>query len=222
MLDLLGPTYLAVMALLGAVAVLAVVRAAVRLRRGEPGSALSNLLLGSAFGLGALLMVSLGTNLLTYQRLTRELPVATLTLHQAGPGYFAVDLATADGRYRALDLRGDEWQLDARILKWHGIATVLGLDTLYRLERLSGRYRDAEQQRNAPRTVHELAAEGGGLDPFVLAERVSWLPLVDAVYGNATYLPAADGASYAVTVSTTGLVARPLNEAARRAIAGWH
>jgi len=221
MLDLLGPTYVAVMALLAVVAVLGAFRALQRLRHGEPASAVANLLLASVFGLAALLLASLGTNLLTYQRLTHEAWAATLTLRQVGPAYYSVELETADGGFRALDLRGDEWQLDARVLKWHGLAVVLGLDTLYRLERLAGRYRDAEQERSAPRTVHELSRGAGGLDPFTLAQRASWLPWVDAVYGSATYLPAADGARYEVKVSASGLVARPVNEQARRALAAW-
>ena len=34
--------------------------------------------------------------------------------------------------------------------------SLLGLDTLYRLERLSGRYGDAASERRAPRTVPDL------------------------------------------------------------------
>jgi hypothetical protein len=45
---------------------------------------------------------------------------------------------------------------------------------------------------------------------------------VDAVYGSATFLPMADKAAYAISASQTGLIARPLNEAARNAISGWH
>jgi len=56
-----------------------------------------------------------------------------------------------------LDLRGDEWQIDARVLKWRGMAVLIGFDTLYRLDRLSGRYRDITQERIGLRTVHSLS-----------------------------------------------------------------
>jgi len=49
-----------------------------------------------------------------------------------------------------------------------------------------------------------------------------YVPWADALYGSATYVPMADGAAYEVTVSQTGLVARPLNDAARLAVGGWH
>ena len=47
-----------------------------------------------------------------------------------------------------------------------------------------------------------------------------WLPFVDAVYGSATYMPMADGARYQVSITQSGLIARPLNPAADAVTAG--
>jgi hypothetical protein len=92
---------------------------------------------------------------------------------------------------------------------------VLGLDARYRLERVSGRYTDIAQERIDPRTVYALC-EPGPFDLWTLArDYPGWLPFVDAVYGSATYLPMADGATYEVTLTQSGLVARPQNAAAR-------
>ena len=118
-------------------------------------------------------------------------------------------------------LNGDDWQLDARLLKWHGWANLLGLDAQYRLERISGRYRDIELERSAPRSVYQLA-ENPGLDLWQMAtEHRDRLRFVDAVYGTATYLPMADGARFQVSVGQSGILARPLNEPARNALSGW-
>jgi hypothetical protein len=220
MLGVLGPMYFGVMALFALLALWGVMRAVVKLRRGEPVGAVMRLLLGSVFALVALMMLSVGANLRTYQRLTYEAPAATLAFRKVSDRYWSVELETQDGAYRALDLRGDEWQLDARIIKWHGLGVVLGLDTLWRLERMSGRYRDLEAERSAPRTVHGLSGPAPGLDLWLVAQG-GWLPLVDASYGSSVYLPAAEGARYEVKVSASGLVARPLNEAATAAIAAW-
>jgi hypothetical protein len=155
-------------------------------------------------------------------RLTAETPAAEVRFRQQGERRFAAEVLYPDGRREAFDLAGDEWQLDARVLKWHGAATLLGLDTHFRLDRIGGRYRDIAAERSEPRTVHELARPGG-LDVWWLARRFhAWLPWVDALYGSATYLPMADGAHYAVGVAASGLVARPLNRAAREAVAAWH
>ena len=221
MLEQLGTVYVATIAVALLLALWAAVAAVQRARQGQPFKAFGRLLYAAAFGLFAIALASIGANLRTYQRLTHEQAVATLSFRLVSERYFALELSTSDGGFRALDVRGDDWQLDARVLKWSGIGVVLGLDTRWRLERLAGRYRDLALEREAPRTVHDLAPPPAGFDLFGFAQaHPGWLPFVDATYGSATYLPLADGARYEVTISSTGLLARPVNDAARRAVAG--
>ena len=79
-----------------------------------------------------------------------------------------------------------------------------------------------DDERNLPRTVYPLAKQ----ERFDLWEIVhdnqSWIPWIDALYGTATFLPMADGATYEVEISQSGLLARPLNQAARTAVGAWH
>ena len=169
----------------------------------------------------AVLAAAVGLNLRTYDRLTHEIPVATVSFQPLGEQGFSAVLAQAAGRTFVFDTYGDEWQLDARILKWRGIATVLGFDTIYRLDRFAGRYRDAVQERTGRRSVYSLNDEPG-LDVWAWTRAYPrWLPWVDAVYGSATYMPMVAGATYRVTASPTGLLARPVNEAARKAVRQW-
>lgn len=169
----------------------------------------------------AVLAAAVGLNLRTYDRLTHEIPVATVSFQPLGEQRFSAVLVQAAGRTLVFDAYGDEWQLDARILKWRGIATVLGFDTIYRLDRFAGRYRDAAQERTGRRSVHSLNDEPG-LDVWAWTRAYPrWLPWVDAVYGSATYMPMVAGATYRVTASPTGLLARPVNEAARKAVRQW-
>ena len=207
---------------LGLVALLLALAAVGRGRRGRvAGCALHGL--GAVVALALAAVVALvGVDLASYQRLTHEEPVAELRFRQQGDRRYAAEVLHPDGAREAFDLAGDEWQLDARVLKWHGVATVLGLDSGFRLDRIGGRYRDIADERSAPRTVFELARPRG-LDVWSLARRFhAFLPWLDALYGSATYLPMADGAHYAVSISTTGLLARPLNREAREAVAAWH
>jgi hypothetical protein len=160
-------------------------------------------------------------NLFTYARLTHEQEAARVTTRQLAERQFAVSVQAANRPARDYHLRGDEWQIDARVLKWRAIGNLLGFDTVYRLERLSGRYGDIASERNAPRTVYELA-EDPGLDFWTVARRYQrYLPFADALYGSAAYVPMAEGAEYRVTVSASGLVVRPANDAARKALGGW-
>jgi len=190
-------------------------------RRRRPVASAAHVLVASLFLSAALLSGFLGASLLTYQRLTHEQPAADLAFTALGERHFRVVIREPRGYTQTLDLRGDEWQVDARILKWHGFANVLGFDTVYRLERIGGRYRTIADERTAPRTVHALH-EPDRIDTWEVARHASgWLPFLDAKYGSAVFLPMADGAVYRVTVSQSGLVARALNAPAQAAAGGW-
>ena len=99
-----------------------------------------SLLLAIATAVGAVAL-----NLHIYQRLTYEQPVAELNFERLALHRFRATLDFPSGARRVLLMNGDDWQLDARILKWKDLATLLGLNTEYRLERLSGRFRDFQR-----------------------------------------------------------------------------
>jgi len=208
-----------ILGLFGAVLLIVALRRLRRLRLVSGGGAF---LFSAAFLSTAGLLFVVATNLRTYARLTYEAPVAELLFEARGPQRFHVTLTRLPrGEMQSFDMNGDEWQMDARVLKWKGWANVLGLDALFRLERLSGRYRDIEAERTAPRTVYGLA-DNPGWDVWSWAlNHPNWLPFVDTSYGSATYLPMAQGARYRVAVSQTGLLARPLNAAADLATQNW-
>ena len=197
-------------------------RAFVLLFRGHFGSAAMRALASVAILAIAACIGLVAENLVTYQRLTHETPAVKVAFRQTAPRLFNAVLTYPDGRMQRFTLAGDEWQLDARVLKWKPVANILGFDTGYRLERLSGRYSDVASERTEPHTVHGLTPDAI-IDVWNLAQRRSaWLPAVDAYYGSATYLPMADGAKFAVSVSQSGLVARSENDAGRGAIDVWH
>ena len=167
------------------------------------------------------LVGAVALNLLSYHRLTYEQPVATLAFSRMAPEQYQVLLRTPDRRARLFTLNGDEWQLDARVLKWHGLANILGLDAQYRLERISGRYREVDRARREAPSLYSLA-EPQGLDLWSFTqEHPSWVPWVDAVYGSATYMPMAHDARFEVRMTQSGLIARPANPVAERALGGW-
>jgi hypothetical protein len=49
----------------------------------------------------------------------------------------------------------------------------------------------------------------------------AYIPFADALYGSAVYVPMSEGAEYTVSVSASGLVVRPGNDTARKAVGGW-
>ncbi len=172
----------------------------------------------AAVGFAGFVLLS---SLYSYGRLTDEVVVASIQFSEEGPDEFTARLMI-DGRLdQFLPMLGDEWQIDARVVTWKPPATILGLDPIYRLERLSGRYSDVERERTETRTVHALA-DDRALDIWNLAQEYPALtPGIDAYYGTATYVPMADGARFEVSLSRDALKARPLNDAARNAVGDW-
>ncbi len=191
------------------------------LRRGRLLRASSAFVFGSvSVSMGAMGLLVL-ISYTGYERLVEEQPVAAIEFTHHGPNEFMARLMIEGQLDRILPLRGDEWQLDARIVSWRGPATVLGLDPVYRLERISGRYADIERERISARSVHSLSGERA-LDLWSLARSFpALMPGVDAYYGTATFLPMADGARYGVTLSRDALIARPLNLPAEQALGRW-
>lgn len=173
-------------------------------------------------GIGSLLIIVvlgyLVVDLAAYRALRAETTIASLAFQQLGDQRYQVELTPTDADVsQSFELTGDEWQIDARILTWTGPLTVLGMEPVFRLERLSGRYRDLMQERSADRRVHSL--ENGGW--LSMRQFEPFLPWVDARFGSAAYLPMVDGGVFEVALTSRGLIARPVNEPARAAVGTW-
>lgn len=172
-------------------------------------------------GLAAALLLTLGllcgailVGIRGYRALTQEVVAATIKTEPiAGvPHRFRATVTLADGSLHMFDLAGDAVYVDAHVLKWRPLATILGLRTVYELDRIAGRYQALGDEQTRERTVYSLAASKP-FDAFDLARRY-WVlrPLVDAEYGSATFIGATGrgGGTYEVRVSTTGLLVRPV------------
>lgn len=145
-----------------------------------------------------------------YRRLVAEQPVARIGVRAFGPQQWALRVDLADGTHESVQLAGDDWQLDARVIKWTPRAVSLGAQPLYRVERISGRWRDTAKAQTTPPDVTAIGSDGA-LDLWQLKRRYpAWLPWVDADFGSAAYMPLIDGARYEVTIAAAGgLIARP-------------
>lgn len=174
----------------------------------------------------ALIALSLACALLAftvhrYLQLFDDRHVATVELVQEGPQRFRATVVLPPGPAgapqgeREFVLSGDAWQIDARVLRWRLPAALAGVPSLYRLDRIGGRYDDVERERSAARSVYALDDDGRVPDLWTLKREFSrWLPYVDAEYGSATFMPMFDGARYLVLFNDRGgLLAKPADEA---------
>lgn len=190
-------------------------------RRGRFMRACGSGLSALAFAVVATAAILIAISYYSYERLTAEQVVAKIEFRRTAPGEFRARLMIDGEPDRVFALAGDEWQIDARLVTWKPPVTILGLDPIYRLERLSGRYSDIARERSERRTVHELTASQA-LDVWQIARRFPALsPGIDAYYGSATFLPMADGARFDISLSRDALLARPANDRARAALGTW-
>jgi hypothetical protein len=168
-------------------------------------------LAGAVCLLSATLCAAITVGIRGYRALTQEVVAATITTEPIAPQRFRATVTLSDGSLHMFDLAGDAVYVDAHVLKWRPWANILGLQTAYELDRISGRYQALTDEQNRERTVYSLAA-AKPFDAFDLARRY-WVlrPLVDAEYGSATFTGATAqrGGTYEVRVSTTGLLVRP-------------
>ena len=184
---------------------------------------ISGLLWSTQAGLlfvGFMLVLLVYSNLYSYQRLTHESVIADIYLRQLQPQKYQLSLSysNADEDQHYYVLEGDQWQLDARILKWKGWANLLGLDSFYQLERLSGRYSQIQQARSSKVSMHDMTRPPRGLDIWKLKQLMrDKLGFVDALFGQSVYMPMLDGAHFQVSVGQSGLLVRPVNEVAKTA-----
>ncbi|HEY0197818.1 MAG TPA: hypothetical protein VGC19_04650 [Rhodanobacter sp.] len=166
----------------------------------------------------ALLLGGTGYALRGYRLLSEETPVVDIDARILSPQRWALTLNWPDGSTRQEQVYGDDWRIEAIVLKWKLPALLAGVPPLYRLDRLSGRYDDPAQEASAPRTVISFS-ENGAFDLLNLRKQYpQYLPEVDTVYGSGAFLPLVDQGHYSVSLMRTGaLVARP-DDATRQRI----
>lgn len=167
----------------------------------------------------ALLLYS---NLNTYNRLTAEQDVAEVVVRNVAGKQYELELTSESGQSKRFLINGDEWQVDVRIIKWKGWANLLGLDSYYQLDRLSGRYKNIDQANGAKLIAHKISKEQTGLSIWKLRRLAgSRLAYLDTYFGQSVFMPMVHLAEYKLSVTQAGLIARPSNKIASQALDAW-
>lgn len=155
------------------------------------------------------------SNLYTFHRLTDESPIAELRFVGSGPGEYQATIAYGDfctpERYT---LHGDQWRLDAMFLKWRAWANLLGMDSMYRIERLGGRYRELGEENAAMPHAHALHDESVIDLAGILADYEGPFSPVDTLYGSSVYAAMDPAFVYQVYRGQSGLLVRKVPAAA--------
>lgn len=159
-------------------------------------------------------------NLFSYQPLSREQPLATISFRMLAPQTYVATVSQPDSASVDYQLQGDLWQLETRLVRWKGLFSLFGFQPGYQLERIEGRYLSLEDQRNRERSDHRISREAIGIDIWRSA-RDGWSLMVEPGLATVNYMPMADGAIYEIVLSGQDIVSRPLNGAAQAALGQW-
>ena len=180
---------------------------------------LGHVVLAVVAGWAALVLWSVMGSLVSYEPVLRGQPAAELYFEQVGSGTFRGTLTRLPGgRVQVFELTGDQWRLEARTLDWQGRAATLGLDDMYRIERLSTRSRPASDTgtgSDRPATSRYALASDTGEDLWAKARtRPGWMRHLRAGHADGPWLPMIDGARFTVWLAGPALRIEPGNEAA--------
>ena len=166
-------------------------------------------------------LVAVAWDLISYAKVSNDKTIATVAVKGISEQTFEITVALPEGQQAQYLIKGDLWQVDARVISWSGGFKMIGFEPGYRLDRLSGRYIDIEAEMAAERTVYDISGITSLTDVWTFVNDNAWFPWVDAKYGSATYVPMADGALYAVYLNNQGVVAKPLNKRAEDSVNTW-
>ena len=175
-----------------------------------------------AFAPISLILVMLTQDLISYRNLAVEQRIASVFVAQDGEKSFNLRLdIEGNSMPYIFPLRGEEWRLEGRVLRWEPALAKLGLNNLVRLERLSGRYQLPEHEVSSQRTVHPLPS-GEWLDSWPLLSDYAFIwRWVEVDYGSGVYAPLEDGAVFGVYLGRSGMFIRPENPIAINALRAW-
>lgn len=201
------------------------------LKANFPGGALRVITSAGFLGVGGVAALA-ALNLQTYKRLTHEQFAATVYFSQVEneANTFVARLSYPDGETKNYMLTGDEFEIGAQVIKFKPLANMLGFDSIYRLEYVSGRYQErfVYDKVTTAEVTGVALAEDPGLDvasyvkksgaQFGLETFGGATGQEDARYGSAVYVPMYDGLEYEIKVTQDAVIARPLNQAAAKAV----
>jgi hypothetical protein len=192
--------------------------------RREHGAGARRLFGGTLAAAVGLALSLVGLNIQMFSRLTYERPVAEISVKATDPanGLYTVTVHRLDGTIadQSCPVQGDEWLISGRVQKWQAWANVIGLDATYTLDQVSNKYFTAERGNGKPITSCDLTGKPeansyvpDGFRRWLLAQFYT----VDRRFGDANYMPLADGAIYRVVITQSGFNAEPENDAAKAA-----
>ncbi|MDX1504850.1 MAG: hypothetical protein R3221_03985 [Spongiibacter sp.] len=188
-----------------------------RLRR-RPGSSLLLLVVLTPLS-GGLLLVS--HDMMAYRNLAEEDKIGAIYIVENSPREFTLRIEHPDGEVAQYRVHGDQWRLEARVIRWDKAIASTGVKNLVKLQRVSGRYADLGRQAVSAATEHNIHRDE-------VVDTWQWLRQgdliwrwVDVDFGSGVFAPLVDGAAYGIYLGRSGMFIQPENPIAIQALRDW-
>lgn len=169
----------------------------------------------------ALLLALSAKDVFSYRVAENDRMVVTVSFRHKDGDNYQVELQEASGAYYVKDIQGQQWQLNARMFKWTPLMAAMGLKIGFRLENIQGRYLDLQRGKSPIEPIGD-SKNNSSIDVWqFIKDRDGGFSSVDAYVSSPGFISMADGAIFEVVLTGTNLSARPLNQAAKTALATW-
>ncbi|QGP51572.1 hypothetical protein PsalN5692_03057 [Piscirickettsia salmonis] len=161
-------------------------------------------------------------NNFTLNQMTKNTPIAMLSLNQLpslASKHYQATLSLPSGQIKNFKLIGDDWQLSAQIIVWQDWLHALGLTNRYRFDRIQSRYDNISAEQHAIHSIYPINPPNTANSFWQWARHhLIQRYFIKTVYGNAIFMPMRDGASFTIALTNNGLIATPINLAAKQSI----
>jgi hypothetical protein len=192
------------------------------LLRHRAAKGLAFIVVGAVLAVAALPFGVIALNTRGFAPLSAEADVANVAVTSLNaPKHLyrlTIQRLDAPGVIQTCDIEGDEWEASVSVQKWKPWTRVFGVDMSYTLDRVNGRYSRVDHAAAKLPAACALRDPVPAIDKYVPR---AWLSsLLNGAYADRPALastiakPNADGAVYKLTMTPSGLKARPVNAAA--------
>lgn len=157
----------------------------------------------------------------TYHVVDNDKSIMTLSFKRQGGDSYQVEMHAVSGEDFSTIIDGQQWQLEARVFKWAPLFKAVGFNTGFRLASLQGRYIELQIGRQNIRSP-EILSSSTFIDMWLVLNQSPFIfPAVEAYTSTPGFIPMADGAIFDVVLTGKNLVAHPVNDVAKTAMANW-
>ena len=176
-------------------------------------SALLHGISGAMLFIGGALLLAVTLNLNTYAAIRSGEPLAELSIEKSAAGsYQARLLRIPAGDLQVITLQGERWDMQARLLKWDGWATSLGLSSNIRLEQLNSISAHGKSKTvNGYASSYSLSRDPGIRLWAWQARHPQLLKVLSTTTLTTDSMPLQDGVRFHLYLLNDQLIARQIN-----------